>query len=178
MTRGPRVWIRFVSFHSPNIPPHETTGLLIMSTKRSSRKGSKMGYLTLSAGQIPTFFLVQARMPSRNWSCGALFPSVLSVIWSASKLFLGFLFVYSSLGSSWISAVLQEKEREKELILFSGELVVKMPIWGVGLTPWLKTKVVDPLMQIIRRYSFELSSFWVLCIARFELIVPVAVWSS
>nr|XP_009416969.2 PREDICTED: uncharacterized protein LOC103997465 isoform X1 [Musa acuminata subsp. malaccensis] len=52
---------------------------------------------------------------------------------------------------SLASFVLQEKEREKELILFSGELVVKMPIWGVGLTAWLKTKVVDPLMQIIRR---------------------------
>ncbi|CAL9166436.1 unnamed protein product [Musa hybrid cultivar] len=56
-----------------------------------------------------------------------------------------------SLTAAADDAVLQEKEREKELILFSGELVVKMPIWGVGLTPWLKTKVVDPLMQIIRR---------------------------
>ncbi|RZR71001.1 hypothetical protein BHM03_00002861 [Ensete ventricosum] len=41
--------------------------------------------------------------------------------------------------------------RKRNDLFFSGGFVVKMPIWGVGLTPWLRTKVVDPLTQIIGR---------------------------
>ncbi|RWV93539.1 hypothetical protein GW17_00043999 [Ensete ventricosum] len=45
-----------------------------------------------------------------------------------------------------------------------------MPIWGVGLTPWLRTKVVDPLTQIIG--SFLNSDSYHLRFLLSSLVVP------